>query len=101
GYRGRGHADPLDRRPRGRARPDHEGHPDGVLRDHPRPLAALGRVPGLPGGRARALLSATTTIGLSAPDIGAREEELVLEALRSGVLGLGPMLRRFERDFAA
>jgi perosamine synthetase len=46
-------------------------------------------------------LSATRIIGLSAPDIGAREEELVLEALRSGVLGLGPMLRRFERDFAA
>ena len=40
-------------------------------------------------------------IGLSAPDIGAREEELVLEALRSGTLGLGPFLRRFERDFAA
>jgi perosamine synthetase len=46
-------------------------------------------------------LSATRVIGLSAPDIGAREEELVLEALRSGTLGLGPLLRRFERDFAA
>jgi perosamine synthetase len=46
-------------------------------------------------------VSATRVIGLSAPDIGAREEELVLEALRSGILGLGPFLRRFERDFAA
>jgi perosamine synthetase len=43
----------------------------------------------------------TRVIGLSAPDIGAREEELVLEVLRSGVLGLGPKLRRFEGDFAA
>jgi perosamine synthetase len=46
-------------------------------------------------------MSATRVIGLSAPDVGAREEELVLEALRSGTLGLGPFLRRFERDFAA
>jgi perosamine synthetase len=46
-------------------------------------------------------LSATRVIGLSAPDIGAREEELVLQALRSGQLGLGPLLRRFERDFAS
>jgi perosamine synthetase len=43
----------------------------------------------------------TRVIGLSAPDVGAREEELVLEALRSGILGLGPMLRRFEGDFAS
>jgi perosamine synthetase len=43
----------------------------------------------------------TRVIGLSAPDVGAREEELVLEALRSGTLGLGPMLRRFEGDFAS
>jgi perosamine synthetase len=38
---------------------------------------------------------------LARPDIGPREEELVLEALRSGVLGLGPMARRFEELFAA
>jgi perosamine synthetase len=43
----------------------------------------------------------TRVIGLSAPDVGAREEELVLEALRSGTLGLGPFLRRFESDFAS
>jgi len=41
------------------------------------------------------------TIPLSRPDIGAREEELVLQVLRSGILGLGPMLRRFEEAFAA
>jgi perosamine synthetase len=40
-------------------------------------------------------------IPLSGPEIGAREEELVLEVLRSGYLSLGPMGVRFERDFAA
>src|SRR3954469_21986726 len=40
-------------------------------------------------------------IPLARPDLGAREEELVLEVLRSGRLSLGPVLQRFERDFAA
>ena len=39
-------------------------------------------------------------IPLARPEIGAREEELVLEVLRSGTLSLGPMLERFEREFA-
>ena len=39
-------------------------------------------------------------IGLARPDIGEREEELVLEVLRSGRLSLGPMGQRFERAFA-
>lgn len=39
-------------------------------------------------------------IPLARPDIGPREEELVLEVLRSGRLSLGPMLDRFERAFA-
>ncbi len=39
-------------------------------------------------------------IPLARPDIGPREEELVLEVLRSGVLSLGPMGRRFEEAFA-
>lgn len=34
---------------------------------------------------------------MARPEIGAREEELVLEVLRSGVLSLGPMGPRFER----
>ncbi len=38
---------------------------------------------------------------LARPDLGAREEELVLDVLRSGRLSLGPMLERFEADFAA
>jgi perosamine synthetase len=41
------------------------------------------------------------TVPLSQPVIGAREEELVLEALRSGRLSLGPLLPEFEREFAA
>lgn len=39
-------------------------------------------------------------IPLASPDIGPREEELVLEVLRSGRLSLGPMLERFEDAFA-
>jgi perosamine synthetase len=39
-------------------------------------------------------------IPLSQPEIREREETLVLETLRSGRLSLGPMLERFERQFA-
>ena len=39
-------------------------------------------------------------IGLSAPWIDGREEELVLETLRSGQLSLGPMIDRFEAALA-
>jgi len=45
-------------------------------------------------------ISDTETIPLARPEIGAREEELVLEVLRSGRLSLGPMGERFERAFA-
>jgi perosamine synthetase len=43
----------------------------------------------------------TEQIPLAKPEIGPREEELTLEVLRSGRLSLGPMVERFERDFAA
>lgn len=46
-------------------------------------------------------MSGGDRIPLARPDVGPREEELVLEVLRSGQLSLGPMLSRFERDFAA
>ena len=39
-------------------------------------------------------------IPLAKPELGEREEELVLEVMRSGRLSLGPMTERFERDFA-
>ena len=46
-------------------------------------------------------MSATgAPIPLAQPDIGPREEELVLEVLHSGMLSLGPMGPRFERAFA-
>ena len=40
-------------------------------------------------------------IGLSAPWLDEREEELVIEVLRSGRLSLGPWIDRFEEEFAA
>ena len=40
-------------------------------------------------------------IPLARPDIGPREQELVLEVLQSRRLSLGPMLDRFEQSFAA
>src|SRR6188474_815917 len=46
-------------------------------------------------------MSLETRIPLARPDLGPREEELVLEVLRSGQLSLGPVLERFEADFAA
>jgi perosamine synthetase len=39
-------------------------------------------------------------IPLASPELGQREEELVLDVLRSGRLSLGPMGERFERAFA-
>jgi perosamine synthetase len=44
---------------------------------------------------------AVDTIPLARPEIGAREEELALEVLRSGRLSLGPMQERFESGFAS
>jgi perosamine synthetase len=43
----------------------------------------------------------TEPIPLARPEIGPREQEIVAEVLRSGRLSLGPMLTRFEREFAA
>jgi perosamine synthetase len=42
----------------------------------------------------------TDPIPLAKPSIGPREEELVLDVLRSGRLSLGPMLPEFERRLA-
>jgi dTDP-4-amino-4,6-dideoxygalactose transaminase len=39
-------------------------------------------------------------IPLARPELGGREEQLVLEVLRSGALSLGPRLTEFERSFA-
>lgn len=42
----------------------------------------------------------TEPIPLAKPELGEREEVLVLDVLRSGRLSLGPMTERFEREFA-
>jgi perosamine synthetase len=39
-------------------------------------------------------------IPLARPELGPREEELLLEVVRSGSLSLGPKLEQFESDFA-
>ena len=44
--------------------------------------------------------AATRPIPLSSPYIDERDEELVLEVLRSGRLSLGPAIDRFEELFA-
>ncbi len=43
----------------------------------------------------------TRAVPLSGPYLGEREEELVLEVMRSGRLSLGPMIDRFEEALAA
>jgi perosamine synthetase len=43
----------------------------------------------------------TEQIPLARPELGEREEELVLEVLRSGRLSLGPKLGEFEQEFAS
>ncbi len=45
-------------------------------------------------------MTASEPIPLARPDLGPREEELLLEVLHTGQLSLGPVLERFERDFA-
>jgi perosamine synthetase len=47
------------------------------------------------------VISDNQQIPLARPEIGTREEELILEVLRSGQLSLGPMGERFEREFAS
>ncbi len=45
-------------------------------------------------------MSTALRLPLARPSLGRREEELVVEVLRSGILSLGPMTARFERAFA-
>ena len=96
---GRGDSRACDRRPRDRpARPGDEGDPVDLLRRRARPRRALDTLAGIRGQGPGGLL--TGEIGLSAPWLEEREEELVLETLRSGRLSLGPMIERFEAALA-
>ena len=45
-------------------------------------------------------MNAVEKVPLARPSLGEREEELVLDVLRSGRLSLGPMQERFEHAFA-
>ena len=47
------------------------------------------------------MTAATRNIGLSAPWLDEREEELVADVLRSGRFSLGPWIDRFEEEIAA
>ncbi len=64
-------------------------------RERGRPLAGTDS-----GGRRRPVSAGTRPIPLSKPYLDEREEELVLEVLRSGRLSLGPVVTRFEEAFA-
>src|SRR5439155_20973453 len=101
--RSRGDAAPLRRRPRDRGRSDHARDPADLPRRRARPERPLGRLARVrlrlarPGRRVK---QAVRQIGLSAPWIDERDEELVLQVLRSGRLSLGPTGPRFEELFA-
>jgi len=62
-------------------------------------------MPGVPGDAKRAADRATApappAIPVARPVLGEREEQLLLETLRSGRLSLGPRLAEFEDAFAA
>jgi perosamine synthetase len=53
------------------------------------------------GDDAAGVKQETRAVPLSGPYLGEREEELVLEVMRSGRLSLGPMIDRFEEALAA
>ena len=95
----RGDADPRGRRPRGRpARAGDARDPGGVPRHRARPRRAVGAVARV---RARGeddegVKQEVRAVPLSGPYLDEREEELVLEVLRSGRLSLGPTIDRFE-----
>src|SRR5581483_5478000 len=87
----------LGRRPRDRRRSGHAGDPAGVPRHGARQERAVVAVARLrAAARAHVTSVDTDRINLSAPWIDERDEELVLEVLRSGWLSLGPTGPRFE-----
>src|SRR5205814_753568 len=65
-----------------------------------RALGALARVRDTGGRASRSMKAAERVIPLARPAIDEREEELVLDVLRSGHLSLGPAIPRFESLFA-
>ena len=64
-------------------------------------MVALARVRVDRAGPRESVREAVREIPLSRPWLDEREEELVLEVLRSGRLSLGPFIERFEQEIAA
>src|SRR5829696_3898172 len=64
-----------------------------------RPSSTRSSTPSSPATRAHCLVN--EPIPLARPELGPREEELLLEVVRSGSLSLGPKLDQFEHDFGA
>ena len=102
-----GDADPLGGRPGGRtARRGHAQAAEGLPRHgarRERALVALARVrldPFSGTHSGAGVTQATRRVPLARPWIDEREEELVLEVLRSGRLSLGPTIDRFEELIA-
>src|SRR5215208_4709074 len=63
-----------------------------------RPSSTRSSTPSSPATRAHCRVN--EPIPLARPELGEREEELLLEVVRSGSLSLGPKLDQFENDFA-
>src|SRR5206468_2425139 len=100
----RSDADPRGGRPAGRAAwAGYEGASDRVPRHMSRQERALGPVARVrEGGErgARGGVRTETRVPLARPYVDERDEELVLEVLRSGRLSLGPTIERFEELIA-
>src|SRR6185437_17118141 len=80
---------------------DHARDPGGLPGHRARPQRALGSVARVRHARAgRGLSTGLREIPLARPLLDEREEELVLEVLRSGRLSLGPTIDRFEELLA-
>src|SRR5581483_11382714 len=98
--RRRGDARALRRRPRGRRRRGDAGDPARVPGRRARGDRRVRRVARARARRGTGVSLGTRAVALSAPWIDERDEELVLEVLRSGRLSLGPTGPRFEELLA-
>src|SRR4029077_10281403 len=91
---------PLGRRRRDRRRHRDAAAAEGLSRNRERARRHVELVARPCRGPRERVTSAVRQIGLSAPWLDEREEELVLEVMRSGRLSLGPSIDRFEELFA-
>src|SRR5262249_33353226 len=104
--RRRGDTGARRRRPGAGRRPGDARDPAGLPRHGQRPqraVVALARRRRRRAGRGieTRVTVVPRSVGLSAPGVDEREEELVVEVLRSGRLSLGPWIDRFEEELAS